>query len=181
MHDDQGQPPKERRCGGRLPLQLPVRAELQGEAWPARTEDLSHGGCRLTAPAPLPQGSRVRLLLDAGESHPPLRVSGVVTWTSGRTPWTHGVAFATSSLEVTARWLMRLLLRRAMPGRIVPARASSGTAVTEETPATPTPVPLPLADGARHQATSLAAPTAGSRPVGRLALVTRRARRRPPG
>ena len=179
MDDDQDQPPKERRRGGRLPLQLPVQAEAAGESWPTRTEDLSAGGCRLTAPGPLAPGAPVRLVLGSGSARPPLRISGVVTWTSHRAPWSHGVAFSTSSLEGAARWLTGLLVRRALP-RLDAASGPAGSP-------TPTPVPLPLMHYPlpyperpepgleRNGEPGPAEPTPGPRPVARLALVARRA------
>lgn len=158
MGDHQRFPSKDRRGAARLPLRIDVRADAQGETWPARTEDVGPGGCRLVGPVQLPPGAPVRLLLDPDARHPPLRVSGVVTWSSPQAPWAHGVAFAASSLEAAARWLVRRLLRRVEP--------ELGSPAAPEALLTPVPLPPPA--------------PAGPRPVGRVALVTRRAPRRRP-
>ena len=167
MPDDPRHPPDDRRRSARLPLRLRVQADAAGHSVPGHTEDVSAQGCSLVAPRPLARGDRVRLLIAPGEHHGPLQVSGVVAWISRGAPWTHGVAFAATSAEVAARWLVRLVSHR--------GRARDGRSSDVRADPTITPIPLPLA----VPPTARAAP--GPRPVGRVSLVTRRARRRPPG
>lgn len=92
----------------RLTVRCLLRIEAGGEAFQSRSEDLGALGCQLVAPAPLPRGAPLRLLISWPSLPDALRVSGRVAWTGPHQPWRHGVAFSPAHLEAAARWVTRL-------------------------------------------------------------------------
>jgi len=96
------------RRAPRYVLRCLVRAEAGGAAFETATEDLGLLGCQLVAPAPLPVGTPLRLVLAWPSLTDVLRTSGRVAWTGPHEPWRHGVAFSPAHHEAAARWLTRL-------------------------------------------------------------------------
>jgi len=96
------------RRAPRLAVRCLLRVEANGEAFQSRTEDLGVLGCQLVAPAPLPRGEPLRLLISWPSLPDALRISGRVAWAGPHQPWRHGVAFSPAHQEAAARWLTRL-------------------------------------------------------------------------
>jgi len=92
----------------RLPIRCQVQAEAAGRAWQTETEDIGPHGCQLTAPAALPRGLGLRLVLSYPGSAP-LRVAGEIAWAGPHSPWRHGVAFAEVDRTSSSRWFDLLL------------------------------------------------------------------------
>jgi hypothetical protein len=111
----------------RAQVRCRVRLALPWGPAETATEDIGARGCQVILPRAPEFGAVLGLALSAPGHAPSLRVEGRVAWVSPLAPWRVGIAYATESLALAARWMEEL--RRASPESFPPSRAPERVAV----------------------------------------------------
>jgi hypothetical protein len=100
-------------------------ASASGARWSTETEDVGPRGCQIVAPARLPQGEPLSLVITTEGFSRSLRVGGTVAWASGSEPWRLGISYVESDSAVARDWYDALVAKnpalaayRGVPERI---------------------------------------------------------------